>query len=85
MIRNPYSAFLNLLPQQIRWIGVIKQVKDEGSAYVRRVYAPDNTVNLLLVNGSSTGYEVNDTVMIQDNNIVSKLAGAQNVLSLPVI
>ena len=73
MIRNPYVTFLNLIPRQSKWIGVVQRVKGDGYVYVQRI----NTTSEGILCASSTDVQVGQYVLLQGTTVQSVLSSAQ--------
>lgn len=77
MIRNPYVTFLNLIPRQSKWIGVVQRVKGDGYVYVQRI----NTTSEGILCATPTELKVGQYVLLQGTTVQSVLASAQNLVS----
>lgn len=77
MIRNPYVTFLNLIPRQSKWIGVVQRIKGDGYVYVQRI----NTTSEGVLCDTPTELKVGQYVLLQGTTVQSVLASAQNVVS----
>ena len=79
---NPYALFMNLLPKQMKFIGIIYQVSPTGDVEVTPVHSSTTRIK---VKGGSDSFTVGDYVMISDGIIISKLPNVQTILQKEVI
>lgn len=78
---NPYAAFMNLLPKQVKTLGKITFIDSNGTVKISSISGNDS----MTVKGGTDGYLVNDVVMVVDGVIVSKLANTQSILVESII
>ena len=78
---NPYNAFLNLLPTQVKYIGKIISVEVNGDMTIDPIGAYSRTV----IKGGNTTYNTNDHVMVVNGVVVSKIDNPQTILEESVI
>ena len=79
---NPYAAFLNLLPRQIKYLAKIISVDStNGTVVVEKVGG--NT--RIIVKGGTDSYTVDEYVFIIDEVVASKVDNVQSILEQSVI
>jgi hypothetical protein len=77
MSSNPWTDFLDLMPSNSRWVGIVKGVHGVGSVFVD---LPNSTGDNIVVNGDISAYPINSCVFIEGNTIVAKTAN----LKMPI-
>lgn len=78
---NPYNAFLNLLPKQVKYIGKIISIETNGDMTIDPIGAYSRTI----IKGGNTTYNINDHVMVVNGVVISKLDNPQTILEESVI
>lgn len=78
---NPYTTLLHLLPKQVKYIGKITNILDNGTVHI----APVGAASIAVVKGGTDSYAINDYVMIVDGVITSKVDTPQTILEESVI
>jgi len=76
---NPWTQFLNLLPDQNRWIG--KVMNNDATDGKITVSVPGSSATGIVVNTDET-YDTNSYVFIEGSTVVSK---APNLASLSIV
>lgn len=78
---NPYALFMNLLPRQVKIVGRIVGIDENGGADVEHVSGNSR----IKVKGGTSSYVVGDYVFVVDGVITSKLPDTQTILEESVL
>lgn len=78
MIRNPYVHFLNLLPRQSKWIGIVTGRLDEGHIYVKQI--GDRAENIICECDQEV--PANTYVLLTDRTVTTVLTNADTVIEV---